>query len=351
MPDGTPYVENPDYVETGVQTGVGGEGNFTGNLGIDPALLDGAERAANSRWGNQNYDVNAQQASAHTRTAQENEMSAYHLDQMLGSDSPLMQRARSQAMAGAGGRGLMNSSIAQGAAMGSMIDRASPFALQDATSHGRAATESLAAQNQAEQLNARLGTEVDVAGMQARAGRDSLLIQGEMATRQDVLRHNLGMETREDQQRWQDSQNRLAEQFQWTDNRQQATERWAEGEFQLIKQGQMTREQGMAQIAASIFNNPELTGPEQTAAWAAAQRTMGAFYDKQEADNPYAPEGPTWSDPGYTPAPLEQSAQGYATKPQITEENRKLNHATGQVYNSASSPTASTVTEALPPII
>lgn len=57
--------------------------------------------------------------------------SAGRLDQMLGSDSPLMKRARTQGQQEAAQRGLLNSSMAAGAAQGAMIDRAQPFAMQD----------------------------------------------------------------------------------------------------------------------------------------------------------------------------------------------------------------------------
>lgn len=57
--------------------------------------------------------------------------SAGRLDQMLQSDSPLMERAATQGQQVANSRGLLNSSMAAGAAQGAMIDRAQPFALQD----------------------------------------------------------------------------------------------------------------------------------------------------------------------------------------------------------------------------
>lgn len=356
---------DPFYDESGLQTGVGGKLNERINIGLDPKMTDYVTQMyENSPYANRGYSVRAGQADAHGRTAQENEMSAYHLEQMLASDSPLMNRARAGAMAGAGARGLMNSSMAQGAAMGAMIDKAQPFALQDATSHGRAATETLDARNQAARLNAQLGTQAGIAGMQAGANRDQTLMQAELGGKQDILRHGLGMETREDQQKWQeeqnergynfqDSQNRLKEQFDWASDRQAATERWAEGELQLAMQQTSSREQALAQVAASIFGNPDLTAAEQAAAWASAQQKLGDLYEGMEPGigDAYTPQGPTWSDPGYSPPPVEQSAQGYSTKPRISEQNRKLNHATGQVYNSDSSPNASLVTESLPPIV
>lgn len=56
-----------------------------------------------------------------------------HLDGILAKDSPLMERARTRGFQIANSRGLLNSSIAAGAAMGEMIDRATPIAQQEAS--------------------------------------------------------------------------------------------------------------------------------------------------------------------------------------------------------------------------
>lgn len=54
------------------------------------------------------------------------------LEGILASDSPLMQRAQTEGMQYANSRGLLNSTMAAGAAQGAMIDRAMPIAQQDA---------------------------------------------------------------------------------------------------------------------------------------------------------------------------------------------------------------------------
>lgn len=56
-----------------------------------------------------------------------------HLDGILAKDSPLMERARTRGFQIANSRGLLNSSISAGAAMGEMIDRATPIAQQEAS--------------------------------------------------------------------------------------------------------------------------------------------------------------------------------------------------------------------------
>jgi hypothetical protein len=58
------------------------------------------------------------------------------LEGILSKDSPLMQRAATQGMQYANSRGLLNSTMAAGAAQGAMIDRAFPIAQQDAAHFG-----------------------------------------------------------------------------------------------------------------------------------------------------------------------------------------------------------------------
>lgn len=78
--------------------------------------------------------------------------SAGRLDQMLQSDSPLMQRAATQGRQMANQRGLLNSSMAAGAAQGAMIDRAQPFALQDSNNLMQNARQNAASQNEMNML-------------------------------------------------------------------------------------------------------------------------------------------------------------------------------------------------------
>ena len=78
--------------------------------------------------------------------------SAGRLDQMLQSDSALMRRAATQGRQMANQRGLLNSSMAAGAAQGAMIDRAQPFALQDSNNLMQNARQNAAAQNEMNML-------------------------------------------------------------------------------------------------------------------------------------------------------------------------------------------------------
>ena len=61
------------------------------------------------------------------------------LNSILATDSPLMQRARAQALQDMNQRGLINSSMAQGAGVAAMIDKATPLATADAATYAQRA--------------------------------------------------------------------------------------------------------------------------------------------------------------------------------------------------------------------
>ena len=101
-------------------------------------------------------------ANAITREVDEKETSQYQLEQMLRTDSPLMDRARTEGLQQGAARGLLNSSMAVGAAQGAMIDRAQPFAINDAATYFNTAESNMRAQNQAELQNAQMSTETNI---------------------------------------------------------------------------------------------------------------------------------------------------------------------------------------------
>tara|TARA_B100001287_G_C22685498_1_gene533238 strand:- start:1246 stop:2649 length:1404 start_codon:yes stop_codon:yes gene_type:complete len=101
-------------------------------------------------------------ANAITREVDEKETSQYQLDKMLRTDSPLMERARTEGLQQGAARGLLNSSMAVGAAQGAMIDRAQPFAINDAATYFNTAESNMRAQNQAELQNAQMSTETNI---------------------------------------------------------------------------------------------------------------------------------------------------------------------------------------------
>jgi hypothetical protein len=102
------------------------------------------------------------QAQSYVQDLNPKAMAANQLKEFTAKDAPLMQRARAQGIQDSARRGFTGgSSIAAGAAMGAMVDRATPIVLQDAQSEANRQSENLAAQNatarfNAEQENARI---------------------------------------------------------------------------------------------------------------------------------------------------------------------------------------------------
>lgn len=124
------------------------------------------------------------------------------LQQIIQTNSPLMQQAQARARAEMNARGLLNSSMAIGAGQQAVIQQALPIAQQDAAAFERAATNTsqaynvarqfkAAAQNQSSQLNAQLGTETRLANMQAinaqRAQEADIALRWQLATQETNL--------------------------------------------------------------------------------------------------------------------------------------------------------------------
>jgi hypothetical protein len=97
---------------------------------------------------------------------------------IIDKDSPLMQQAKTRAAQYANARGLINSSMAAGAAQGAVMEAALPIAQQDASTYNNAMTNTTNAENAARNFdaagrnaasgqNAQLGTSVHLANQDA----------------------------------------------------------------------------------------------------------------------------------------------------------------------------------------
>jgi hypothetical protein len=95
----------------------------------------------------QTFTAQTSQVNAPTETMQG------QVDSILSRDNPLMQRARSLATQQMNQRGLVNSSMSQGAGVAAMVDRALPIAQQDAQTYNQRALANQEATNQANQFN------------------------------------------------------------------------------------------------------------------------------------------------------------------------------------------------------
>ena len=82
------------------------------------------------------------------RTGPESETTQGQLVEVLDEGGPIMRRAVTRGMQIANDRGLINSSIAEGAAMGAVMEQAVPIAMSDANTHFTNSMNNLNAQNQ-----------------------------------------------------------------------------------------------------------------------------------------------------------------------------------------------------------
>jgi hypothetical protein len=94
------------------------------------------------------YTPETRQVNAPTETVQG------QVNSILAKDSPLMQRARTLATQSMAQRGLVNSSMAQGAGTAAMIDRALPIAQQDANTYSGVSQDNMNARNRAVEFGA-----------------------------------------------------------------------------------------------------------------------------------------------------------------------------------------------------
>lgn len=268
----------------GYQTGINGEENYNINVGMSDGLMDTINGSGNSRWANQNYDVRG--GDAINRRVNQNETSQYQLQQMLASDSPLMQQAAEMGMARGGARGLMNSSLSQGAAQGAMISGAQPFALQDASWYGQTAQDNMNATNEMEQANLRART----SSMEAGARRDITVLNDQISGYGDIRKAMINAETREDEQAWKTGESEAGRSWQtgerlgteehtaaqnqlnrdWTSDENLLSNSldWAKAKLSAATQMDISRGDAYASMYTSIMNNPnpKFKAAERTAA-------------------------------------------------------------------------------------
>lgn len=123
-----------------------------------------------------------------TRDVSQDELSSNQLASILDQNGLLMQRARGQGMAQANSRGLLNSSLAAGAAQGAMIDAATPYAMQQAGAYTNVGDRNMDAEN------TYLLQEGDHANAQTIAGMNLSASQEAAALARDENRRQFDLE-------------------------------------------------------------------------------------------------------------------------------------------------------------
>lgn len=139
-----PYdVQPPAPKSNGI---VGGAVNNV-DMGTSAAAQELAKYNPMSGMSVQSYTPQTREVDRTTETA------AGQVESLLAKDNPLMQRARTLALQNMNQRGLVNSSMAQGAGVAAMVDRITPIAQQDAQTYSNRSLANMEATNEAGQFN------------------------------------------------------------------------------------------------------------------------------------------------------------------------------------------------------
>lgn len=141
------------------------------------------------------------------------------MDGLLAKNSPLMQRAETRANQESVRRGLLNSSMAVGAAQGAVIDAAMPMAQQDAGTYAESARSNAAARTSTSQFNAG---ETNTASRFGADAENQALTQQRNLGAEGVAREFDASENAK-QREFQTSERTGAEAFQAGQNREQMT--------------------------------------------------------------------------------------------------------------------------------
>lgn len=122
---------------------------------------------------NPTSDMSIQTTTPQTREVnQATETAAGQVNSLLANDNPLLQRARTIARQGMAQRGLVNSSMAQGAGVAAMVDRITPIAQQDAQTYSQRALANMEATNEANQFNVNQNNQLLSQGLNIAANKD-----------------------------------------------------------------------------------------------------------------------------------------------------------------------------------
>lgn len=270
-----------------IGTSVNGNPNY--NIGMQAnGLFDAANHAFNQIPGASGMPTPS--ANAHTQNVASNQLMSTQMNNLLSQNSPYLDRARQEGMNLASRRGLANSSIAAGNAMGAAIDRAAPIAQFDAARFGSVADQNMAAQNQASLQNAQMAMQGGLANMQNQDRMNQMLLGHNLGSLDDFRRHMLGMEAREDDQHFRSGQadiDRMIQQQQfgmgygldrdrfshgagldWANFDQNSALAWANQDLvnrQLDNQTFGNMFGSFFGALSGIYNNPNLSAAEQTA--------------------------------------------------------------------------------------
>lgn len=141
-----------------------GEGTTPTGIGSQQSIDDAVDdtRTYDPSLADASADADAEDANVTTRTVTPDELVENRINNLLASNNPYIQRARTSGLQFANQRGLLNSSIAAQASEEAAIARAGEIAAQDAATYANAALANQQAQNTAGLQDAQLGTNVSM---------------------------------------------------------------------------------------------------------------------------------------------------------------------------------------------
>lgn len=243
---------NPFDIQTGGTTG----GTLTPGTDTTAAQFDPVQRQVN--------------AAQDTTSGQ--------LQRIMAEDNPLMQQARAQAKQGMAARGLVNSSMAQGAGVAAMLEKATPIAAADASTYFNQGITNQNAANTGGQFNAG---QQNAFGLQKGA---QTFQAGQLANQQTFTATQAGLE-REQQSKLQVAQQNFtgaqsaldrAQQLALTDKSVQA-----QAALQKAQQDFAGAQAGLDRAQQTALQTGQQTFTAQQAALDRAQKT--ALQDDQQA--------------------------------------------------------------------
>lgn len=177
VPNNAFDTQQPKATNTGI---VGGAINNVAT-GQNTAAQDIAQYNPMSEMSAQTYTPQTREVNQATETA------AGQVTSLLANDNPLLQRARTLAQQGMAQRGLVNSSMSQGAGVAAMVDRITPIAQQDAQTYGNRALANMEATNEAGQFNVNQNNQLVSQGLGIAANKDIQVAQQNFQTAQADL--------------------------------------------------------------------------------------------------------------------------------------------------------------------
>lgn len=121
-----------------------------------------------------------------TQDTPDAELASSQLNKITSQDSPLIKRARQEGLVNANRRGLLNSSIAAGAAEGAIVDRATPLAQQNAQILQQQRLQNQTDTNRSREVSS--GRETDVSVFNAGQSNDTSRLNAQLGT--DIARRN-----------------------------------------------------------------------------------------------------------------------------------------------------------------